>query len=192
MDCPIDAITTCSLNGGSQPNNGVVPADELGKSAPRSDSAPPSGAPLATLETGQRWSMQHLARIPNDDVLRPTTQRASQSAIRVRHTLVVELIYRVIEPEEEDAGHDGWNSVQKRGGYKKLVVTKPLELYSCCARPASLILPQYVKQAPQPDRDSAKNCVCKMTFGVTIKYRGQIFSQEKSGGPAGAEMQKYK
>lgn len=191
MDCPVDTITICSLDSGSPPNNAVVPAAQLAQPAARSGSAPPGGGPLVRLEAGQEWSMKHLARIPNDNVLRPTTQPASQSSIRARHTILIELIYRVVKPGDADAAKDRSKLKQQLKDCKKLVVTKPLELYSCCARPASLTLPQYVEEAPKPDRDSASSCVCGMTFAVTIEHQGKVLLQEESDGLTFADIQKY-
>lgn len=52
--------------------------------------------PLDHLLPGVPWSIKHLARLPNDDVLRPSTLLGTECGINVRHEIVLEVGYRVV------------------------------------------------------------------------------------------------
>lgn len=143
--------------------------------------APDQDTPLATLsKPGRKWEVHHLARLPNDDNLRPSTHPGSVTPIRVSHALSVEVVY----------SFPGLDSPDKR---KMLTMTKPVSIYSsvspillakrnetglsrewgrgrCCCMLESLVLPAYSEWDPHAEmRDpghqllARMGCVCSMS-----------------------------
>lgn len=97
----------------------------------RSRSSTPSVGPLKVLPPNQEWKIHHLARLPNDNSLRPSTQVGTDSAISIRHDIAVEVMYQVNnEVEEENVKAKGKGKEKEKKITKKMVITKPLELYS--------------------------------------------------------------
>lgn len=92
----------------------------------------------------------HLVRLPNDNVLRPSTQEASQTGLRISHEILVEVGYRVLSDEEakeeseaggmpnfprsDSAGKGKGRSKsrdrERESGKKVLSISRPLDLHS--------------------------------------------------------------
>ena len=51
-------------------------------------------APLAEIEKGGEWTYRCLMRLPDDDVVRPTTLEGTVACIRVSHKLTVDIQHR--------------------------------------------------------------------------------------------------
>ena len=110
---PTDKRTIIALDGGSPPNFGIHESLPKGKTS--------SGIPLVRLSSGQPYQMHHLARLLNHDDLRPTTFAHSRSAIRIRHDIIVEVVYSEDQlPKMKQTGAE----------LKTLTMTRGLELYS--------------------------------------------------------------
>lgn len=50
--------------------------------------------PLARLQRGKEWQYARVTRIPDDDLVRPTTLDGTETPIRVAHQLVCQVRYR--------------------------------------------------------------------------------------------------
>ncbi|GAA5824442.1 hypothetical protein JCM10212_001455, partial [Sporobolomyces blumeae] len=83
--------------------------------------------PLARLEGGQEWTYARVSRVPDDDAVRPSTLAGTNTPIRVKHQLVVQVKYRL------------------KGSKKDLILemSSPVTIASCCCLQSSLLLPRY-------------------------------------------------
>lgn len=129
VEAPVDVRTVCVLESRHPPNSGVLPPAELGAIGQRSGSLPPGHHPLAVLAAGQEYNVRHLTRLPNDTLLRPTTQPGSTSGIRVKsHQLQVELMFRVLDEADDDPFGERQKPRDLMAKCKKLVVCKVIKL----------------------------------------------------------------
>ncbi|GMK53506.1 hypothetical protein CspeluHIS016_0100920 [Cutaneotrichosporon spelunceum] len=78
------------------------------------------------------------ARMPNDNVARPSTVPGVVTPITVSHTMTLEVAFSVWG--EDDTGQ---KIHQTFGGLRVLRVSRPLSVPSCCLVPAVLDLPTY-------------------------------------------------
>jgi len=89
--------------------------------------------PFMKIDSRQRCSLTTLERIPNDDVLRPSTHPGTISPIQISH--VLELAITFSTPDIAP---------------KVLVLSTPLELSSCTLLPINVQVPEYEVQDPLP------------------------------------------
>ncbi|CEQ40475.1 SPOSA6832_02102 [Sporobolomyces salmonicolor] len=94
--------------------------------------------PLARLERSKEWTYARVTRIPDDDSVRPTTLEGTDTPIRVKHQLVVQIRYRF------------------KGSKKDLVLemASKVTIASCCCLQASLLLPRYCTRSGAPPSSS--------------------------------------
>ncbi|GAA5956901.1 hypothetical protein JCM21900_006284 [Sporobolomyces salmonicolor] len=94
--------------------------------------------PLARLERSKEWTYARVTRIPDDDSVRPTTLEGTDTPIRVKHQLVVQVRYRF------------------KGSKKDLVLemASKVTIASCCCLQASLLLPRYCTRSGAPPSSS--------------------------------------
>ncbi|GAA5864336.1 hypothetical protein JCM1840_006749 [Sporobolomyces johnsonii] len=94
--------------------------------------------PLARLERGKEWTYARVTRIPDDDSVRPTTLEGTDTPIRVKHQLVVQVRYRF------------------KGSKKDLVLemASNVTIASCCCLQSSLLLPRYRTRTGAPPSSS--------------------------------------
>ncbi|KAH7098075.1 hypothetical protein BKA62DRAFT_773683 [Auriculariales sp. MPI-PUGE-AT-0066] len=86
---------------------------------------------LAVVPAGGRLIVSHLAKLPNDDLLRPTTQEGTtQAPIKVTHVLVVDIEYTT--------------AISDFANKRIMRVNRPMNLSSCCCTLDALLLPSYV------------------------------------------------
>ncbi|KAM0787813.1 hypothetical protein ACM66B_003867 [Microbotryomycetes sp. NB124-2] len=171
------------LDGNNEPNYGAI---EERSSAERA-SAAPSSKPgiLRHVLPGEEYMVHHLGRLPDDIALRPSTQEWSETCIRVRHEVAMEVTYRVMSPDEAATGvlrapEKGKGKDKDRiPDRKKLVVSKPIEIFSCCCFVDSLSLPAYAVVDPINEKDTAPLCLCEFSMGDVIKFHGQELLREQ-------------
>ncbi|SCV74378.1 BQ2448_6810 [Microbotryum intermedium] len=152
---PVDVKTVMHLDGTRSPNFGKVEKAVLASYAAARNDPTKASSPLKVLQPGQGYKIHHLARFPNDTVLRPSTPTWSNASIRVRHGLALEVTYRVLSADEVRDGQlvnkvkerddKGKEKIKDR---KKLVVSKPFEIFSCMCFVDSLSLPAYTRVDP--------------------------------------------
>ncbi|GAA5870594.1 hypothetical protein JCM8547_002056 [Rhodosporidiobolus lusitaniae] len=82
--------------------------------------------PLARLEQ-KEWTYARVTRIPDDDLVRPSTLEGTDTPIRVKHNLVCQVRYRM----------KGSNKDQV------LEMSSAVTIASCCCLTSSLLLPEY-------------------------------------------------
>lgn len=206
---PTDVRTIFVLDGNHPPNSGIIADDPPVDRVP---SQTPRPGPLKNIKPEEEYKIYHLARMPNDSILRPSTHELTESAIRVRHDVAMEVTYRVVTPQEaakgdspkpkekelkgkekeKDAkGKEKEKEREKVPDRKKLVVSKPLEVFSvrgnsalhgrtrlithtrlqCCCFVDSLTLPAYSFNDPALDineEDKAPPCLCGFKMGQCV------------------------
>lgn len=190
---PVDKRTIILLDSNNPANEGktsLCSAQADKSEQHKSGARTPVAGPLCVVAENQEFSLSHLGRIPNDNVVRPTTQEGTDSGIRVSHEIAVEVMYRPLltpEPSSSAATTSTKNATaanlkqssaagqpikKKDSGKekspppaapndrerKKMTVTKPIEIFSCCCFVDSLTLPMYSEKDPSPEQ--ALPCVC--------------------------------
>ncbi|GAA6034601.1 hypothetical protein JCM8097_005417 [Rhodosporidiobolus ruineniae] len=162
----------------ASPANNARPID-TGRGSQRRDLSR-TVAPLALVHPDEGFNLVHLARLPNDNLLRPTTHPGTETPVRIESQVVIEALYREALPEEvaadaaRRAGGEGRTmSPEREKGkgkgkerdlekaakeaaatakldWKKFRVSRPIELFSCLNLLDSLTLPGYEPKDPNP------------------------------------------
>ncbi|GAA5970544.1 hypothetical protein JCM8115_002735 [Rhodotorula mucilaginosa] len=83
--------------------------------------------PLARLEGGKEWMYARVTRIPDDDSVRPTTLKGTDTPIRVQHALVAQVRFRYKGSKKDHV----------------LEMESKVDIASCCCLTSSLLLPEY-------------------------------------------------
>ncbi|SCZ98579.1 BZ3500_MvSof-1268-A1-R1_Chr3-1g05476 [Microbotryum saponariae] len=206
---PVDVKTVMHLDGTRPPNFGKVDEAVLASYAAARNDPTKASSPLKVLQPGEGYKIHHLARFPNDTVLRPSTPTWSNASIRVRHVVALELTYRVLSPEEirdgqlvnkvKERDDKGKEKIKDR---KKLVVSRPFEIFSCMCFVDSLSLPAYTRVDPNlsptgplprvtssdgllqrfdvgtDEPEKPPPCVCGYQFRQVIKFHGADLLRE--------------
>ncbi|GAA5943731.1 uncharacterized protein JCM15063_005819 [Sporobolomyces koalae] len=177
---PPHSQTIFILDSAHPPNFAKVKEDNLGA---RSGSATPKVGPLKVLRKDEMWKIHHLARLPNDNHIRPSTHEGTKSPISVTHSIQMELTFRRLTEEEENPpsidealtipkkGKDRDRDKEKEPERRKVVMSKPLDIFSCCCFLDSLTLPVYSLMDPNPtplDAELVLPCVCGMQLKQLI------------------------
>ncbi|TYJ52586.1 hypothetical protein B9479_006794 [Cryptococcus floricola] len=96
------------------------------------------------MEGEESWTVKAVARMPNHDKIRPTTNEGTITPIRVSHELIIQVYYSV-------HGEDVKGRPIKGAGELRMMRTKiPLRVPSCHCLSDSLSLPAYSSSSP-PD-----------------------------------------
>ncbi|GAA5824110.1 hypothetical protein JCM11251_001526 [Rhodosporidiobolus azoricus] len=178
---PPSAQTVFILDCTHPPNNAKV--QDEGRGA-RSGSQTPRVGPLKCLQKDEMWNVIHLARLPNDNHIRPTTPEGTESPITVHHTLQCEITYRPMTEEESNPPPFPGTTEKGKGKGKekkekqpeperrKVVMSKPFDMFSCCCFLDSLTLPVYSVSDPNPmplEAELQLPCVCGMSLRRLIE-----------------------
>lgn len=173
-------------NMGARPSTSRSGSTSTGGSASGSSSKPPSPAipkdraschaaapiPLQIIEAGGSYHVSHLARLPNDDIIRPSTLEGTKTPIQTRHELILEIRFHQMDKEGVLPG-------------KPMVLRSehPITLSSCCCMLSSLLVPAYSEALNTPPqqlhRDAKKSwdqcnnsCVCQSSKeDLVAQYR---------------------
>lgn len=93
------------------------------------------------------WTVQGVARIPDDNAIRPSTMPGTRSPLRFHHVLVVEVVHSRHDPTVPDClGPDG------RRKLKVFTLRQSVVIPSCCCALDAVTLPAY--SARQEDAPS--------------------------------------
>ncbi|GAA6016537.1 hypothetical protein JCM11491_002354 [Sporobolomyces phaffii] len=177
---PPHSQTIFILDSAHPPNFAKVQEDNLGA---RSGSATPKIGPLKVLKKDEMWAIHHLARLPNDNHIRPSTHEGTKSPISVTHSIQMELTFRKLTEEESNPSTDDATTIPRKGKERdrdkekeperrKVVMSKPLDIFSCCCFLDSLTLPVYSLLDPNPsplDAELVLPCVCGMQLKQLIE-----------------------
>ncbi|BGP40006.1 hypothetical protein JCM10450v2_003986 [Rhodotorula kratochvilovae] len=171
---PPYAQTVFILDAAHPPNSAKI-SEEEGRGA-KSGMQTPRAGPLKALRKDEMWRLHHLARLPNDNHIRPSTQEGTTTPIACHHTIQCEITYRPMTEDESkpppfDApvGKKGKDKEKNEPERRKVVMSKPFDIFSCCCFLDSLTLPVYSLLDPNPmplDAELQLPCVC----GYTMKH----------------------
>lgn len=121
---------------------------------------------LAALRAGESLQVSHVARLPDDDLLRATTLPGTRAPIRITHTIMLDVEFST------------------PGTAARILRTeRPLTILSCCCFPDSLVLPPYACVAERLTREGIRHepcragkcvadgyyCICLSTFDTLIQ-----------------------
>ncbi|KAL8279212.1 hypothetical protein RQP46_008468 [Phenoliferia psychrophenolica] len=150
---PADVRTVAVIDSAHPANYGKID----GPAPIRSGSHAPHLAPLAIVKQGEGF--------------KPGTE----TGIVVEHTLAVEITYRNLADESDLLAGKGKEHQRER---RKLVVSKPLDIFS--VRHAFLTLPVYAILDPHPEPDVwSPPCVCGLKLSEIIKRQGDTLLREE-------------
>ncbi|ORY81213.1 hypothetical protein BCR35DRAFT_304059 [Leucosporidium creatinivorum] len=163
---PTDIRTVLILDGDHPPNFGQM--DDY----PKYEKVV-AGPPLKILRNGESYRLHHLARLPHHDILRPSTFEWSESSIRIHHEIALEITYQVLPEGEEYRSRSRsrdrkGKSKSKETEPKKMVISRPLQLYACCATVDTLTLPAYSSSAELEWATHA--CLCQYPSPPVVKH----------------------
>ncbi|GAA5899208.1 hypothetical protein JCM6882_009284 [Rhodosporidiobolus microsporus] len=172
---PPSPQTVFILDATHPPNNAKV--QDEGRGAPSGSQTPRDG-PLKSLRKDELWNVIHLARLPNDNHIRPSTPPGTQTPLTLHHTLQCEITYRPMT-EEESRGSGKGKAKEKEKKEKQpelehrtMVMSRPFDMFSCCCFLDSLTLPLYSVSDPNPtawESELQIPCVCSMSLKSLIE-----------------------
>lgn len=128
------------------------------------------------------WTVQGVARIPDDNAIRPSTMPGTRSPLRFHHTLVVEVVHSRSDPRVPDC-----LTSEGRRKLKVFTLRQSVVIPSCCCALDAVTLPTYsariedtpsmphlkhlkgttweqIVQANQDRGDSHNMCVCGLSL----------------------------
>ncbi|KAI5476785.1 Arrestin-like, N-terminal and Immunoglobulin E-set domain protein [Pseudohyphozyma bogoriensis] len=115
-------------------------------------------SPLVVLGVGEEYSYCRLMRCPNDNFMRPTTLEGTETRIRVRSELVVEIAYRTEGGEE-----------------KRMIISKPAMIGACWVVVDNSNLPPYALVPPNTARyHMPDKCMCDLSWKEMVEKDGKL------------------
>ncbi|WFD20679.1 hypothetical protein MCAP1_002930 [Malassezia caprae] len=84
------------------------------------------------------WTVQGVARIPDDNAIRPSTMPGTRSPLRFHHVLVVEVVHSRSDPSVPDA-----LTPEGRRKLKVFTLRQSIVIPSCCCALDAVTLPAY-------------------------------------------------
>lgn len=93
--------------------------------------------------TDHAWTVQGLARIPDDNAIRPSTMPGTRSALRFHHVLVVEVVHSRDNPAIKDC-----LTPEGRRKLKVFTLRQNVVIPSCCCALDAVTLPAYSAKEP--------------------------------------------
>ncbi|GAA5897062.1 hypothetical protein JCM8208_006157 [Rhodotorula glutinis] len=169
------------LDATNPPNMAKISEDNA-RGAKSSGMQTPRTGPLKALRKDEMYRLHHLARLPNDNHIRPSTQEGTTTPIACHHTIQCEITYRPMTEDESNpppfdptapggrkAGKEKEKNEPER---RKVVMSKPVDIFSCCCFLDSLTLPVYSLLDPNPvplDAELQLPCVCSYTMKQLVE-----------------------
>ncbi|GAA5824172.1 hypothetical protein JCM11251_001551 [Rhodosporidiobolus azoricus] len=176
--------TVMILDAAHPANNAKMQDDGRGD---QTSTAPSREAPLKALRKGQAWNLVHLARLPNDNHLRPSSPDGTDTPIAAHHTLQIEITYRQMTGDESDptplSPKGKEREKQPNPELKTLIMSKPFVLWSCCCFLDSLTLPVYAEFdtftcVEAGTEASMHPCLCRMPLKHLIETQANSLLKE--------------
>ncbi|KDN52448.1 hypothetical protein K437DRAFT_266634 [Tilletiaria anomala UBC 951] len=109
--------------------------------------------------TDHAWTVQTVARIPDDNVIRATTMPGSRAGIRFSHTLVVEVVH------SRSPAFEGLPEGSERK-LKVFALRQPVIIPSCCVAYHAVTLPEYSESDNIPRSPN-------MPYDIGIQHIGE-------------------
>ncbi|GAA5824184.1 hypothetical protein JCM11251_001557 [Rhodosporidiobolus azoricus] len=183
--------TVMILDSAHPPNNARMQDEGRGE---QPSARPCLDRPLKALKKDEMWNIIHLARLPNDNYIRPSTPDGTDTPIAIHHTLLCEITYRPMSEGESNPmpastkgkGKEKEEKKQRdpKPEMKKLTVSRPFDLWSCCCFLDSLTLPVYSELDPisssietEPEATTIP-CVCLLSLKRLIKSQANALLVE--------------
>lgn len=129
--------------------------------------------PLHMLDKEQEWTHKSFCRIPNDEVVRPSTLPGAKTPIRVDHQMVCEIKY--VKPVT--------------GEEKSVALGRPIMMRSCFNLVDDLRVPRYEEEPseePTLVRNGRNKCFCRTKLGQARDELAYAFGRESLAGKAAA------
>lgn len=82
-------------------SGGVPPPSRATQSTAHADT------PLHTIAKGQSYQLFHMARVPSDDLIRPSTLPGTNTPINVAHELVFEVLFKAQDADDAESQPKG-------------------------------------------------------------------------------------
>ncbi|GAA5858124.1 hypothetical protein JCM8547_005660 [Rhodosporidiobolus lusitaniae] len=165
-----ESFVVCVLNAEYPPNDARM--RDNGRGAPRRRVTKDT-LPFRSLEAGEGAQIAHLARLENDNVLRPSARPATETPNRTEHKIEVEVVYREGRVEDDGKKDAKGKGKEELPELQRLRVLKPLELHTCLTFLDSLELPTYTADDPLPvlstGIDRKIPCVCGLTLNELLE-----------------------
>ncbi|WFD06820.1 hypothetical protein MVES1_002174 [Malassezia vespertilionis] len=93
--------------------------------------------------TDDAWTVQSLARIPDDNAIRPSTMPGTRSSLRFHHVLVVEVVHSRDDPAVNDC-----LTIEGKRKIKVFTLRQNVIIPSCCCALDAVTLPAYSAKEP--------------------------------------------
>lgn len=126
---PPEHRSVCLLDIQHPPNMGNILESTSGT---RSGSQTPRHGPMAVLSAGESFSLRHIMRLLNDNIIRASTQPGTETCINLRHDIAIEIVYQQLDVEEADGRSESRSrkGKAKERERKMFTISKPLEIWS--------------------------------------------------------------
>ncbi|KAM0787812.1 hypothetical protein ACM66B_003866 [Microbotryomycetes sp. NB124-2] len=177
---PPEHRTVCLIDLQHPPNMGHILETASGS---RSGTQTPRHGPLAVLTPGESWKISHVVRFLNDNIVRASTQPGTETCINLRHDIAIEIVYQRLDLDSQD-GRSSSRSMDRKGKAreherKMFIISKPLEIWSCCCWLDSLTLPPYEEKDPLPERPEGEvPCMCGFPLSLIVKHHGAMLMHD--------------
>ncbi|KAF8336337.1 uncharacterized protein EI90DRAFT_161422 [Cantharellus anzutake] len=133
-----------------------------------------SSSPLARVPQSGSYNFHHVARLPLEESLSPSTIAESDTPIQVAHELSFEVLFESIVNKDD--------SDPPPAGHRQLTVKRPITISSCHCHLESLLVPCYseIDVAPLPPFEKgsrpswSENCVCRSSIDLLIAQQRSI------------------
>lgn len=136
--------------------------------------------PLVELDAGgPGWNYERIARLPCDDLIRPTTLDATETKIRVSHSMVGEVRYRIGNgPDQVLVMSKKVTIASVRFSSTSTILRSGadgcIRLVQCCCLLDSLMLPSYSREDEGPVlRPTDSKCICNYSLEAMVSRDGR-------------------
>ncbi|KAI3627928.1 hypothetical protein CBS14141_001929 [Malassezia furfur] len=102
--------------------------------------------------TDHAWTVQGVARIPDDNAIRPSTVPGTRSALRFHHVLVVEVVHSRDDPSVPDC-----LTPEGKRKLKVFTLRQNILIPSCCCALDAVTLPAYTPKETSEEHPPALN-----------------------------------
>lgn len=134
----------------------------------RQKSLAPAAEPIIHLTpTSKTRTISHAARLPRHNWLHDSTHPGTRTPLRIRHTLVLEVQYRVPPPGETRTPREmaPYELIEQK---QRIKLSTPVDLCSCWCLLPQLTLPKYSAPIPIRRRSSSTSSTSSSSSGGSL------------------------